>query len=134
MANDDFGPKRLVVGAHYGMRDWLAQRITGVVMAVYTVLFVITLFVLAKAQSEGLDRPMSDLELYKLWAGMFAMQWFKTATFITLMALFYHVWVGVRDIWMDYVKSVAVRLVFQCATILWLVGCAGYAAQILWRV
>ena len=25
-----FGSKRLVVGAHYGLRDWLAQRITEV--------------------------------------------------------------------------------------------------------
>ncbi|MEG9540560.1 succinate dehydrogenase, hydrophobic membrane anchor protein, partial [Acinetobacter baumannii] len=43
-------------------------------------------------------------------------------------------WIGVRDIWMDYVKPVAVRLTLQVLTILWLVGCAGYAAQILWRV
>jgi succinate dehydrogenase / fumarate reductase, membrane anchor subunit len=26
------------------------------------------------------------------------------------------------------------RLLLQVLTILWLVGCAGYAAQILWRV
>ena len=26
--------KRQVVGAHYGLRDWLAQRVTAVVMAV----------------------------------------------------------------------------------------------------
>ena len=61
------------------------------------------------------------------------MQWFKIATFVTFMALFYHVWVGVRDIWMDYVKSVALRLTLQVATMLWLIGCAGYAAQIIWR-
>ena len=121
MANDNFGPKRLVVGAHYGMRDWLAQRITAVVMALYTVILLVT-FLLSKEQS------------YQAWAGMFAQQWFKIASFITLVALFYHVWVGVRDIWMDYVKPVSVRLVLQSATILWLVGCAGYAAQILWRV
>ena len=121
MANDNFGPKRLVVGAHYGMRDWLAQRITAVVMAIYTVILLVT-FLLSKEQS------------YAAWAGMFAQQWFKIASFITLVALFYHIWVGVRDIWMDYVKSVALRLVLQCVTILWLVGCAGYAVQILWRV
>ena len=32
--------KREVVGAHYGLRDWLAQRITAVVMAVYTLLIL----------------------------------------------------------------------------------------------
>lgn len=62
------------------------------------------------------------------------MQWFKVATFATFMALFYHAWVGIRDIWMDYVtSSVVTRLVLQVATIVWLVGCAGFAAQIIWR-
>ncbi|MFP3562496.1 succinate dehydrogenase, hydrophobic membrane anchor protein, partial [Paraburkholderia sp. SIMBA_049] len=32
--NNRVGSKRLVVGAHYGLRDWLAQRITAVIMAV----------------------------------------------------------------------------------------------------
>ncbi len=61
-------------------------------------------------------------------------QWFKIATFVTLLTMFYHVWVGMRDIWMDYVKPVVARLLLQSATIVWLIGCAGYAAQILWSV
>ena len=27
---------RIVTGAHYGLRDWLAQRITAALMVVYT--------------------------------------------------------------------------------------------------
>ncbi len=34
---------RKIVGAHYGLKDWLAQRITGVMMAIYTVLMAIAL-------------------------------------------------------------------------------------------
>ena len=49
-------------------------------------------------------------------------------------ALLYHAWVGVKDIWMDYVKPVWVRLLLQTLTALWLVGCAAWSAQILWRV
>ncbi len=120
MAKDNIGPKRLVVGAHYGMRDWLAQRITAIVMATYTVILLIA-FLAAHGFSQ------------EAWTGLFAMQWFKTATFVTFVALFYHVWVGMRDIWMDYVKSVGLRLALQIATILWLIACAGYAAQIIWR-
>ena len=30
------GTKRIVVGAHYGLRDWLAQRITAGLMALFT--------------------------------------------------------------------------------------------------
>ena len=36
-SHEHFGSKRLVVGAHYGLRDWLAQRITAVLMALFTV-------------------------------------------------------------------------------------------------
>ncbi len=36
MANNNIGPKRLVVGAHYGVKDWLVQRVTAVLMVVYT--------------------------------------------------------------------------------------------------
>jgi succinate dehydrogenase / fumarate reductase membrane anchor subunit len=72
---------------------------------------------------------------YAGWAGLFAAQWFKIATFVTLLSLLYHAWVGMREILMDYVTfSTAVRLALQSATILWLIGCAVYAAQILWSV
>ncbi len=122
MSNTNIGPKRLVVGARYGLRDWLAQRVTAVVMALYTVVLLV-LFLTAKEFS------------FAAWAGIFAMQWFKMLTFAVVVALLYHVWVGMRDVWMDYVThSVVLRMVFQVATIVWLVACAGYAAQILWRV
>ena len=58
----------------------------------------------------------------------------KVLAFVTIVSLLYHVWVGMRDIWMDYVKPVSVRLVLDIATIAWLVGCAGWAIQVLWRL
>lgn len=120
MANNNIGPKRLVVGAHYGMKDWLAQRVTGVVMALYTIILLAMFLTGTNFSYEG-------------WAGMFARQWFKIATFVTFLSLFYHAWVGMRDIWMDYVQPVGIRLTLQVATIVWLIGCAGWAAQIIWR-
>ena len=118
---NNIGPKRLVVGAHYGVRDWLAQRVTAIVMAIYTVVLLV-LFLTGQNFS------------YEGWAGLFARQWFKLFTLVTLLMLFYHAWVGMRDIWMDYVKPVGIRLTLQVATILWLVVCAAWAVQILWSV
>ena len=119
----NFGSKRLVVGAHYGLRDWLAQRVTAIVMALFTlVLLQQLLFV---------KGPIG----YDQWAGIFAAQWMKVLTFTVIIALAYHVWVGMRDIWMDYVTaSVALRLALQIFTLVWLVGCAGWAIQVLWRL
>jgi len=58
----------------------------------------------------------------------------KFVTFGVIIALVWHVWVGVRDVWMDYVQSVGLRLTLQVFTIVWLVGCAGWAFQVLWRL
>lgn len=118
----NYGSKRTVVGAHYGIRDWLAQRVTAALMVLFT---IVVLAQLIFAQGEiG----------YELWAGIFAAQWMKFVTFGVIIALVWHVWVGVRDVWMDYVQSVGLRLTLQVFTIVWLVGCAGWAFQVLWRL
>jgi succinate dehydrogenase / fumarate reductase membrane anchor subunit len=71
---------------------------------------------------------------YDKWAAIFSAQWMKVLTFTVIVALLMHAWVGVRDIWMDYVKPLAVRLVLHVFTLVWLVGCAGWAIQVLWRL
>jgi succinate dehydrogenase / fumarate reductase membrane anchor subunit len=71
---------------------------------------------------------------YEKWAGIFAAQWMKVLTFAVIVALLWHVWVGMRDVFMDYVKPVVVRLALQIFTIVWLTACAGWAVQVLWRL
>jgi len=118
----NYGSKRIVTGAHYGLRDWLAQRITGALMVLFTAAILVqVLFSLGEIG-------------YDLWAGIFAAQWMKALTFAIVVALAYHVWVGVRDIWMDYVKPVGLRLILQIFTIVWLLACSGWAVQVLWRL
>jgi succinate dehydrogenase / fumarate reductase, membrane anchor subunit len=119
--SDNFGSKRIVVGAHYGLRDWLSQRITATLMALFTVVVVVQILLPGEM---GYDK----------WAGIFASQWMKVLTFVVIVAMLMHVWVGMRDVWMDYVKPVAIRLALQVFTIVWLVGCAGWAIQVLWRL
>jgi succinate dehydrogenase / fumarate reductase membrane anchor subunit len=118
---DNFGSKRLVVGAHYGFADWLAQRVTGVLMALFTVVLGVQLL---------FGGPLG----YARWAGIFASQWMKVLTFVVIVSLAWHAWVGMRDIWMDYVKPVGLRLTLHLFTLVWLVGCAGWAVQVLWRL
>ena len=118
----NYGTKRIVVGAHYGLRDWLAQRVTAALMALFTLL-VLAQVLLGKG-------PIG----YDKWAGIFSSQWMKVLTFVVIIAMLYHVWVGMRDIWMDYIKPVGVRLGLQVFTLVWLIACAGWGIQVLWRV
>ena len=119
--NNGIGPKRLVVGAGYVMRDWLLQRVTAVLMAVYTIVLLVAFLTGQNFTYEG-------------WAGLFAQQWFKLFSAVTFAGFAFHAWVGTRDVWMDYVKPVGLRLFLQIATIAWLIGCAAWAFQIFWSV
>jgi succinate dehydrogenase / fumarate reductase, membrane anchor subunit len=121
MSDKNHGSKRPVVGAHYGFRDWLAQRVTAALMALFTLVLVVQLLFGAKL---GYDR----------WAAIFSAQWMRVLTFVVIVALLVHAWIGMRDVWMDYVKPVGIKLGLQIFTLAWLVGCAGWAVQVLWRL
>ena len=118
----NYGSKRTVVGAHYGLRDWLGQRVTGGLMALFTIVLL--------AQVIFSRGPIG----YDKWAGIFAAQWMKVLTFTVIASLLWHVWVGMRDVLMDYIQPVGIKLVLQIFVIVWLTGCAGWAIQVLWRV
>ena len=111
--------ERHVVGAHYGLRDWLAQRVTAVVMALYALLLVAIALV-----NGGIG--------FDLWRALFAHGGFRVASFVFMCALLWHAWVGAREIFMDYVKPTGIRLTAQTVTIVLLVAYLGWTVQILW--
>ena len=113
--------KRIVVGAHYGARDWLAQRVTALLMAAYTVLFV---------GMVTLCTPAS----YERWRALFSAQWMRLATFVFFLSVFLHAWIGVRDILMDYAKPTWLRLGLEIVVAVLLIAYTGWAVQILWSV
>jgi succinate dehydrogenase / fumarate reductase membrane anchor subunit len=110
---------RIVVGAHYGLKDWLLQRLTAVVMAAYGV--IVGGIVLARL-------PMD----HAAWKGLFAPQWFRVMTLVFLLSLFYHAWIGARDILMDYIQPVAIRLSLEVLAVLALIIYAFWSVTILW--
>ncbi len=112
---------RIVVGAHYGLMDWIAQRATAVIMAVYTMVITVVLL---------LVRPST----FEAWQAVFANGVVKFLTFLFFLSLFYHAWIGIRDIWMDYIQPVGLRLTLHVLTIAALVGYTAWAAAILWRL
>ena len=111
---------RIVTGAHYGLRDWLAQRITAVIMAVYTVIAVCVLLS---------GHPIT----YAVWKDLFAQGWMRVATLLFMASLAWHAWVGVRDILMDYIKPAGLRLALEVLVLLTIAAYFGWTIQILWR-
>jgi succinate dehydrogenase / fumarate reductase membrane anchor subunit len=111
---------RIVVGAHYGLRDWLAQRITAGIMAVYTVIVVVVFLS---------SQPIS----YQVWRDLFTQGWMRVATLLFAASLAWHAWVGVRDIIMDYIKATGLRLALESLVLLTIAGYLAWVIQILWR-
>jgi len=110
---------RVVVGAHYGLRDWLVQRVTAVLM---------TLYIISLA-GYFLFQPHLG---YNAWTALFSSQLFRSFTLLFLLCLFYHAWIGVRNVVMDYVKSALLRLIIHVLVILALLFYIIWSVQILW--
>jgi len=111
--------KRVVVGAHYGLRDWLIQRISAGVMVLYSSAMVIYLLL----------QPYVN---YDVWSYLFSDLVVRTFTLLFFLSLFYHAWIGVRDVVMDYVKPPGARLAIHVLVILTLLLYAIWVVQILW--
>lgn len=111
--------KKDVVGARYGLADWLLQRLTAVVMALYTPVIVVCLLV---------HRPAT----FPDWQAMFSTNALRLATVLFVAALIYHAWIGVRDIVMDYLKPASVRLTVLFFVGFFLIACFAWSVSILW--
>lgn len=113
--------RREVVGAHYGLRDWLAQRVTAVIMVVYTALIL----------SVVAGLPRMD---YWQWKVLWQAPVVKFATLLFMVSLLFHAWVGVRNIFMDYIKDPALRLTLYVLTLGALFWYGVWSVQILWSL
>ncbi|MCO6433362.1 MULTISPECIES: succinate dehydrogenase, hydrophobic membrane anchor protein [Nitrosomonas] len=110
---------RVVTGAHYGLRDWLIQRVTAIIMSVYVLLLVI--FV-----------NFMQIDDYAGLKSFFSHQWVRVITFLFFISLCWHAWVGVRNVLMDYVHVISLRLTLHIAVIISLFGYVIWFAEILW--
>ena len=107
------------VGAHYGVGNWLVQRFTALVMAVYTVL-------------AGVYVCWSAPASYAEWKALFASGFFRLATMLFLASLVWHAWIGMRDILVDYLHPYGLRLFAQAAVAVVLAFYLIWSISILW--
>jgi succinate dehydrogenase / fumarate reductase membrane anchor subunit len=101
-----------------GLRAWLVQRIS----AVYMLLFMLVLFV------HFLVDPPHD---YLAWHDWIRNPYISIAVFVFFAALLLHAWVGVRDVLMDYVHPLALRVTALAMLGFCLMAIATWAVRIL---
>jgi succinate dehydrogenase / fumarate reductase, membrane anchor subunit len=113
--------KKIFRNGYAGLRNWLLQRLTALVMALYS----LTMAVLVAMQ-----RP----DDYPSWRAMFSPPWIRVATLMFCLCLLLHAWLGVRDILKDYVTSLMIRMSLQRLFAAAIVVYGFWAATILWSI
>ncbi|MDF1762570.1 MAG: succinate dehydrogenase, hydrophobic membrane anchor protein [Oleibacter sp.] len=105
-----------------GLYDWIIQRTTAVVLAVYT-LFLFG-FVIATPDMQ-----------YAQWQGLFSQTWMKIFSLAALISICGHAWVGMWTIATDYLaQSTALRFLFQLVCAIFLFAYLVWGIDILWSV
>lgn len=111
-----------------GLYDWMAQRVSAVVLAAYF-LFLIGFVVC----HPGLT--------YEEWNGLFSQSWMRIFSLLALLSLAVHAWVGMWTITTDYLTNMAigkwatgVRFLVQalCGMLMFVLFVWG--VQILWGI
>ena len=111
----------LLTKKYPGMRQWLAQRLSAVYMALYTLILLELL--IAK-------RPASFMQ----WQAFFAPWWWRLLTLLFFISLAMHAWLGVRDVLKDYIFNVTLRGYLQLLVDIVLMMDLAWATYILWNI
>lgn len=110
-----------ISGAHSGTGSWLLQRATALLLVL--VLPGLAIFFLTATPLDFED-----------WQALFAPRWLRVTMLLAGVALALHAWVGMRDMFMDYIRPTGLRLALYLATIVTLAGSVAWLAAVLWSV
>ncbi len=102
-----------------GLKDWLIQRISALVIAIYSVFLLVFIC---------FHTPLT----YSVWSALFHHEVMRIASMLMLLALSLHAWVGVWTVTTDYIKCYIVRLVLQVAVVLFLLICFIWGISMIW--
>ena len=80
-----------------GLRPWLIQRVTAVVIAVYLLYVVVSLLLAGPAD-------------YLAWRGWLHAPFNSLLMGLFILSILFHAWIGMRDVVLDYVNNVMLRL------------------------
>jgi succinate dehydrogenase / fumarate reductase membrane anchor subunit len=102
----------------HGLRDWLLQRICAVYLAGFLVYFMAHLV-------------LQPVDSYQQWHDWIRHPLMAIASAGFMVALLLHGWVGMRDVVLDYVHALSLRLVVLSLIGLTFIGCGLWALRIL---
>lgn len=107
--------------AHAGFSEWLLQRGTAIYLGGFCLYLLIRFLIW----------PINEHAAWREW---FAQGPVRLAWALAIASLLIHAWIGMRSVYLDYLKPLWVRLTAHFLTALALAAAALWAAQILLEV
>lgn len=104
-----------------GLRAWLLQRLSAAYMAVYVIVAIGWL---------ALNAPLD----FASWQALFARPLINIFTQLFIFLLLAHAWVGMRDIFVDYVHHLPTRFILLMLVSTWQVMLAIWIFMVLFSV
>ena len=104
-----------------GLRPWIIQRISAVVIAVFIVYFVLTLM---------FANPWS-VEDWPLWI---ACPINNIGMGLFIVAVLWHTWIGIRDVVLDYIHNVVIRMLVLTIVVAIILGSGFWGIRTLFLV
>ncbi len=101
-----------------GMNAWILQRVSAVYLALFFS-YVIYVFIFI---------PPSSHEEFKLWISNPVM---SIAMLLFLAMILGHAWVGIRDVFMDYIPSLTIRAIALMLLAISLFSCGVWVIRIM---
>ena len=86
-----------------GLRPWVIQRVS----AVYIILF--SFYIIYCLASNNIDTA-SSLSAFENWRNWLFNPFNTTVVGIFVIALLFHAWIGMRDVVLDYVHNIMLKI------------------------
>ena len=104
-----------------GLRDWMVQRISAVLIAVYFISLTIVCM-----------SHLDQLAAYSFWAELMASALFRWSTACILFLMVWHAWIGLWTVMTDYVHHRCLQRLLLVIVAVLLIGYFAWGVSILW--
>ena len=104
-----------------GMKAWLIQRFSGIFIGIFGVIMALILW-----NKQPMDYPQ--------WQALFAQPWLQITLSLFVVALLLHAWIGLRDVILDYIHPIWIKMLLMSAVVLMLLASGFWFLLALLRV
>ena len=101
-----------------GLQAWALQRLTGIYLTGYIAYLLLYLLI---------GVPSSHEE----WRNWLVNPWMSIASYVAILCILMHAWIGVRDVIIDYVKPAMLKVILLALIMLYLGACGIWAGKLL---